>query len=678
MPKHPVGIDFGTSTSEICVFRPGSSFVVPDPASVSHSPVVPSVVALDDDGELVVGEEALLYLESPGRAVREVKRLMGSGAMVRLGENEYRPEEIAAVILKKLRGQAENLLGEEVRDVVLSVPANFPDAARRATFDAGQLAGLNIVRLINEPTAAALAFGIEHVDADEQVVVFDFGGGTLDITVLEMVFGVLDVKSSFGDPQLGGRDFDEALENLLLDKFREQNPDVELPEDARLRLRNVAQGVKVSLSSSDAHRLVIPGFLRRPSEATASTNDNADDVDTVLGDIDLDFTITRDAFEAACQPLLDRARACIEKALAAKQVRPEAIDRVVLVGGTTYIPCVRRLVEELFGQTPGANVSPDLAVVIGTSIQAALISGQLDPERGLILTDVAPFGMGIQVVSEVGGILTPVYEPLIVPNTTVPFSTRREYSLLTHEQEAVIVHLFQDHDGTSNLGSFVAAFDAKTGRTLWMTDRTATVGWGTPIVVRVDDHDELIVSSQRSVQAYDPDTGAELWTVQGMTREVIPTPVVGHDLVFASSGRAGPTLAIRPGGSGDVTDTHVTWRSPKGSPFVPSGIIHGDLLYLINDMQSILTVFDAASGELAYQSRLGEPVREGFSVSPVAVGDKLFFTNDNGQTFVVRAGPTFELLHVNELGTTVIASPALVDGTWYWRTDRELLAIGGS
>ena len=236
--------------------------------------------------------------------------------------------------------------------------------------------------------------------------------------------------------------------------------------------------------------------------------------------------------------------------------------------------------------------------------------------------------------------------------------------------------LFQDHDGTSNLGSYVAAFDAASGKTLWMTERAATVGWGTPIVVRVDDHDELIVSSQRRVQAYNPDTGEELWTVRGMTFEVIPTPVVGHDMVFASSGRAGPTLAIRPGGSGDVTDTHVAWRSPKGSPFVPSGIVHGDLLYLINDMQSILTVFHAATGELAYQSRLGEPIREGFSVSPVAVGDKLFFTNDNGQTFVVRAGPEFELLHVNELNATVIASPALVDGTWYWRTDRELLAIG--
>lgn len=238
------------------------------------------------------------------------------------------------------------------------------------------------------------------------------------------------------------------------------------------------------------------------------------------------------------------------------------------------------------------------------------------------------------------------------------------------------VLLFQDHDGTSNLGSYVAAFDAASGKTLWMTERAATVGWGTPIVVRVDDHDELIVSSQRRVQAYNPDTGEELWTVRGMTFEVIPTPVVGHDMVFASSGRAGPTLAIRPGGSGDVTDTHVAWRSPKGSPFVPSGIVHGDLLYLINDMQSILTVFHAATGELAYQSRLGEPIREGFSVSPVAVGDKLFFTNDNGQTFVVRAGPEFELLHVNELNATVIASPALVDGTWYWRTDRELLAIG--
>lgn len=238
------------------------------------------------------------------------------------------------------------------------------------------------------------------------------------------------------------------------------------------------------------------------------------------------------------------------------------------------------------------------------------------------------------------------------------------------------IYLYQDHSGTSGLGSFVAAFDAKTGKIIWKTDRSASVGWGTPVVITTGARDELIVNGQRSVAAYDPATGAELWTARGMTREVIPTPVVGHGLVFCSAGRAGPTLAIRPGGTGDVTDTHVVWTSPKGSPFVPSPIVHGDLLYMINDMQSVLTVFEAKSGKLMYQARLGEPTREGFSASPVAVGDKLFFTNDTGQTFVVQAGPTFNLLRVNELNAQVLASPALVEGTWYWRTDRELIAIG--
>ena len=236
--------------------------------------------------------------------------------------------------------------------------------------------------------------------------------------------------------------------------------------------------------------------------------------------------------------------------------------------------------------------------------------------------------------------------------------------------------IYQDHGGTEKLRSFVAAFDAKTGSVIWKKDRTATVGWGTPVVITAGDRDELIVNSQRKVDAYNPMTGEELWTAHGMMMEVIPTPVVGHGLVFCSSGRAGPTLAIRPGGRGDVTDTHVAWSSPKGSPFVPSAIIHGDLLYMINDIQSILTVFEAKSGTVVYQDRLGVPVKEGFSASPVAVGDKLFFTNDQGQTFVVQAGRTFKLLHVNELRAQVLASPALVDGVWYWRTDRELLAIG--
>ena len=238
------------------------------------------------------------------------------------------------------------------------------------------------------------------------------------------------------------------------------------------------------------------------------------------------------------------------------------------------------------------------------------------------------------------------------------------------------VFIYQDHRNPSN-PAFVVALDARTGREVWKTPRTESVGWGSPVIIRAGDRDELIVHSQRRVAAYDPATGAELWTVRGNMQEVIPTPVVGHGLVFCSSGRAGPTFAIRPGGSGDVTSTHVAWSSPKGSPFVPSGIIHGELLYLVNDMQSILTVFEAKSGNLVYQDRLGLPVREGFSVSPVAVGDKLFFTNDEGQTFVVLAGREFKLLRVNELGARVLASPALVDGIWYWRTDKELLAIGG-
>jgi hypothetical protein len=161
-----------------------------------------------------------------------------------------------------------------------------------------------------------------------------------------------------------------------------------------------------------------------------------------------------------------------------------------------------------------------------------------------------------------------------------------------------------------------------------------------------------------------------------MTFEVIPTPVVGHGLVFCSSGRQGPTLAIKPGGSGDVTATHIAWSSPKGSPFVPSGLVHGPYLYLVNDIQSILTVYDAASGKVMYQDRLGPPMKEGFSASPVAVGDKIFFTNDEGETFVVAAGPTFNLLHTNRLPGRILASPALVDGVWYWRTDKELIAIG--
>jgi outer membrane protein assembly factor BamB len=233
------------------------------------------------------------------------------------------------------------------------------------------------------------------------------------------------------------------------------------------------------------------------------------------------------------------------------------------------------------------------------------------------------------------------------------------------------VILYQDHRGES----FIAAFDARTGRQLWRTRRQADVGWGTPIAIRVGDHDEIIVNGQYTVYAYDPNDGRELWRCNGSTYEVIPTPVVGHGMVFCPSGRAGPTLAIRPGGRGDVTTSHLVWSSPRGSPFVPSPLLYGDHLYIVNDMARIVTNFEAASGRTMWQERLGVTRREGFSASPVAVDGKVFFTNDDGETFVIRAGSKFELLHVNRIGERTLASPALVDGTWYIRTERHLFAI---
>ncbi len=246
-------------------------------------------------------------------------------------------------------------------------------------------------------------------------------------------------------------------------------------------------------------------------------------------------------------------------------------------------------------------------------------------------------------------------------------------SPLLHDGKVIV---YQDMRGGTDVGSFVAAFDAATGETAWWTDREENTGWGTPVAIRVGDREELIVSSQRKVYAYNPADGSELWQVDGNLFEVIPTPVVGHGLVFASSGRAGPTLAIRPGGTGNVTETHVAWSSPKGSPFVPSGLLHGDYLYLINDMSSVLTVYRASTGNVMYQQRLGRAQRESFSASPVVIGDKIFVTNDGGDTFVIGAGPEENLLHVNRMGERTLASPALVDGTWYIRTAEALYAIG--
>lgn len=235
------------------------------------------------------------------------------------------------------------------------------------------------------------------------------------------------------------------------------------------------------------------------------------------------------------------------------------------------------------------------------------------------------------------------------------------------------VILYQDQQRAE---SFIAAFDAATGKQLWRTVRNASVGWGSPVAINANGRDEIVVNGQYAVVAYHPDTGRELWRVSGTTMEVVPTVVVGHGMLFSSSGRAGPTLAIRPGGQGDVTGTHLVWSSPRGSPFIPSPILHGEELYMVNDMTSIATAFNAKTGDTLWQSRLGVAQREGFSASPVVVDGKIFFTNDQGETFVLRSGKEFNLLHVNNIGERTLASPALVDGRWYIRTAANLFAIG--
>ncbi len=229
-------------------------------------------------------------------------------------------------------------------------------------------------------------------------------------------------------------------------------------------------------------------------------------------------------------------------------------------------------------------------------------------------------------------------------------------------------------------GSFIAAFDRSSGQELWRTARDTRVGWSSPAAITVQaadggERDEIVVNSQHHVIAYAPDDGRELWRAKGTTFEVIPSPVVGHDLLFSTSGRAGPTLAIRPGGDGDVTESHIVWSAAKGSPFVVAPMLVGDYLYMVNDMASVITVYDARAGEVVWQERLGERMREGFSAAPVAFGGKVFFTNDNGETFVIREGPDFELLHVNRLEERTIASPALVAGVWYIRTTSHLWAL---
>jgi len=434
MSSHPcIGIDLGTATSEIAVYQDGVPLVLPDPDSPGRSPVVPSLVAVDGRGRLLVGEAARAYADVPGRGLRQVKRRMGTSQRVILDGTEYRPEEVSAQILRHLKQTAEQALGQEVREAVISVPANFPEPARKATFDAAELAGLKVRRLINEPTAAALAFGLKRSKTEGRVVVFDFGGGTLDVTVLEMMEGILDVRASFGDPALGGKDFDEALVGMLRQRFQGGHPRAQVGPRAAEDLRSVAETVKIQLS--------------RHAETVARCANYASEDGSPL---DLELDVTRQEFEGLVAPLLGRARVCLVQALEKARLQPAEVEHVLLVGGTTYIPSVRQLVASVFGREPRRDVDPDLAVAQGAAIEAALIAGDIPSDQGLIKTDVTSFGLGVNVVGFVGlHMVNALYDALIQPNTTLPYQVSKSYSLLHAEQKQVQLCLYQDHEGTA-------------------------------------------------------------------------------------------------------------------------------------------------------------------------------------------------------------------------------------
>ncbi len=425
----PVGIDLGTSTSIISYFIGGHPKPIPDPAS--KSPIIPSVVGLSMSGtEILVGQHALDQ-SRPGQILMETKRGTGRGERYALGDKQLSSEEVATLILSHLKRIAEAHLGEKVKDVVISVPANYEDVRRRAVMESARMAGLNVVRLINEPTAAAMAYGIQALNAEELLLVYDFGGGTLDVTILEMIQGVLDVRTSHGVAELGGKDLDACIMQWAQAEFMRRYPAGRLGAASERRLKAQAEPAKKTLSTYDSASIVVENYA------------------TLDGDLlDLDLKLSRSQFEAMIRPLVDRSIEAVEQALHKAGVSAAQLTKVLLVGGTTWIPAVRSAVLTRLGKPAVSGCDPDLAVSMGACISAALAAGEVDSKSSLVVQDVCTYGLGTLTVQHVGGILALAYDELMPPNTPVPYSVRRDhYSLLRPDQEEMEVDLVQDLRG---------------------------------------------------------------------------------------------------------------------------------------------------------------------------------------------------------------------------------------